>query len=276
MLTRHRHPNGVVTYQSSRLSRLRVPHAFTTRLGGVSGPAGADLDLADALQTVRGPPGPKHAPGAATHWDRVQQAIGCGQHAHFALHQVHGGSVHIVDGPGATESKADAVITGTPKLLLAIRIADCVPVLLAGPVGDAGPRVIGAIHAGWRGIVASVVTATLQAIDARFGVAARQIAVAVGPCIGAAAYEVGIEVAEAFDRVGLRDTVYTAAGARPHVDLRAAVITQLRALGVHGDQIDTTDRCTHRDREEFFSHRRGDVGRTAAVVGMPGGECGGV
>jgi copper oxidase (laccase) domain-containing protein len=102
---------------------------------------------------------------------------------------------------------------------------------------------------------------------------AEGVTAAIGPCISAEHFEVGPEVAEAFARAGLGDTVREQPGARPHVDLRAAVEQQLRGRDVL--RIDTSDRCTYRDAEEFYSYRRdvthagrGHTGRLGALIGV--------
>jgi hypothetical protein len=80
------------------------------------------------------------------------------------------------------------------------------------------------------------------------------VVAAIGPCLSLERFEVGPEVAEAFARAGLGSTVHERAGARPHVDLRTAAARQLAAAEV--ERIDTTDRCTWNDAEEFYSYRR--------------------
>ena len=266
MLIRRSHANGVVTYQSPRLNRIGAAHAFTTRLAGTRGPAQTDLDLAEP--SAPEPMDGQRTSNLVTHWGLVQQSIGCGSYTRFTLDQVHGSRVQIIDPRGAANAQADAAVTDMENTLLAVRTADCVPILLAGPIGRVGPRVVGAIHAGWRGVVASVVAATIQVLGDRFDIGPSQLVVAVGPCISVTAYEVGFEVSGAFGRIGLHDAIHLADGDKPHVDLRSAVITQLLTLGVPAEEIDTTDRCTHRDQHEFFSHRRNERGRMAAVIGI--------
>jgi polyphenol oxidase len=152
---------------------------------------------------------------------------------------------------------------GYPGPVASMRVADCVPVLLASADGSA----VAAVHAGWRGVIAGVVKNALAALyklrpDT-------DVIAAIGPCIGMDAFEVGAEVLEAFaGAFGADAPIRARADAKGHVDLRRAIALQLKAAGVRPQQIDSTDRCTVRDGEEFFSHRRdnGVTGRMAALI----------
>ena len=149
--------------------------------------------------------------------------------------------------------------------LLAVRVADCVPVL----VSSADGAVAAAIHAGWRGVVAGIIGNAIRAMN----VAPQRLVAAIGPCIGFDSFEVGDEVLGEFARAfGDDDAAVRKHPDNPtkgYVDLRAAVRVHLTNAGLAHDRIDTTDRCTFRDRDEFFSHRRerGITGRMAAVIG---------
>jgi YfiH family protein len=118
------------------------------------------------------------------------------------IHQVHGGAVHIVPNPppgsppipSSPDPKADAVVCDDPRRVLVVRVADCVPVLLATTDG----RWVAAVHAGWRGVIARVLpnaVATLRALRAE------DLIAAIGPCIGVDHFEVGPEVVAEFERV---------------------------------------------------------------------------
>lgn len=233
------------------------PHGFTTRHGGVSTGARASLDLA-----LR--PGAESE--AIQNWARVADAVGFDPAHVVLLHQIHGADVleaHVPTGPTAVLGLADAVITDVPGLLLAIRTADCVPVLLAAP------GAVGAAHAGWRGVAAGVVPNAVHALCRLAGCAPDAVIAAIGPHIGPDAYEVGPEVVAGIAR-SVPEAVFVRTGrSRPHVDLRAAVVHQLAEAGVR--TIDHVDRCTSRD-PAFFSHRRDGegTGRLASVIGMPG------
>jgi hypothetical protein len=122
------------------------------------------------------------------------------------------------------------------------------------------------VHAGWRGIVAGVVPHAVAAVGG-------DLLAAIGPCISAEHFEVGEEVATAFEEAGLGSAISRRPGPKPHIDLRAAVRQQLIAADVHDRDIDTTTACTYGDAADYFSHRR-DVahqhlpttGRMAAVI----------
>jgi hypothetical protein len=254
-----RETDGVVYYASPLLARAGVPHAFSTRLGGVSAAPFDSLNLGNPSDgDVR------------DDWDRIhenyrrlQHAIGCHGRERAWVHQVHGGEVAQARGANVafrSGCRADAIVGDDPRRLLAVRVADCVPILVSSDDGCT----VAAIHAGWRGVVAGVVTNTI----ARLG-DARGLIAAIGPCIGFDAFEVGPEVLAAFDQTFGDDApIARGAAGKGQVDLRAAVRLQLLRAGVAADRIDTTDRCTHRDAGEFFSHRRerGVTGRMAAVI----------
>jgi len=82
-------------------------------------------------------------------------------------------------------------------------------------------------------------------------------------------FEVGVEVADAFDEASLSEAVHRDYQPRPHIDLQLAMSLQLQRAGVPLAQIDGNDRCTYRDQDEFYSHRRdaGRTGRMAAIIG---------
>lgn len=199
---------------------------------------------------------------------RILAAAGCPGREIVEVHQVHGGEVHrcLRGHPahaGPRDTRADALVSDDPGRALAIRVADCAPVLLASADG----RVVGAAHAGWRGVIAGVVPRTVEAMRET---GANELIAAIGPCIGPDHFEVGEEVAAEFRRAfGARAPIVAGPG-KPHVDLRAAIRRQLEEAGV--EHVDVSDRCTFRDEAEFFSHRRerGRTGRTGAVIGVRG------
>jgi YfiH family protein len=265
MLQRTVHNNGVVTYQSPKLGDCGVRHGFTTRLGGISEGPYASLNL----DTLEKSDQSDFNTSVAENFRRVREALGCPKYMRTAVRQVHGGEVWV---PPAAPSKpdeapeADAIVTDQPGKLLTIRIADCVPVLLANDAGT----VIAAAHAGWRGLVAGVLSNTLEVMGQRFGASADGVTAAIGPAISVAHFEVGEDVAEQFIRAGLGQAVDRTLGQKPHINLPDAALMQLVDAGLSPSRIDVTDRCTYRDEGEFFSHRRdeGKTGRLAAVIAI--------
>lgn len=263
VLQRKTSPTGVVYYVSERLERAGVPHVFSTRIGGVS------LKPFDSLNM--GNPGgceiQDQKERIVENYRRLQAVAGFAPRQQRCwIHQVHGGDVVIVrrEHEFSSGARADALVSDDPHRILCVRVADCVPILLAAQDGSA----VAAVHAGWRGVVAGVVANAVRELR-RLGEA--PMLAAIGPCIGQTAFEVGAEVIEQFaglfgaeapiDRNG------DAAG-KGRLDLRRAVELQLLAAGIGPDQIDISDRCTYRDREEFYSHRRdrGITGRLAALI----------
>ena len=180
------------------------------------------------------------------------------------LRQVHGTDVLRFDGPGiakaaADEPVADAAVTATPGVVLAILTADCLPVLFAEEGGSA----LGAAHAGWRGLAAGVLETTVVAM----GAPASRITAWLGPAAGPQAYEIGEEVFEAFvtsDASAASAFIATRPG-HWRVDLYRLARQRLAAIGltrIHGG-----DLCTISDPQRFYSHRRdARTGRMASVI----------
>lgn len=257
MLQKRVFDNGVTIYESTLLAGVGVPHAFSTRLGGVSEGPFASLNLGNpGGQAIQDSP-----QNIAENYRRLQAAIGCEGRARLYGHQVHGATVLTPERvTGDCElGKGDAIVCDSPDALASVRTADCVPVLLASRDG----RRVAAVHAGWRGTVAGVVAEALKHFDSPATVIA-----AIGPCIGFNAFEVGLEVAEQFATEFVRHEP----NGKAHVDLKRALAAQLIAAGVPGEQVESTDRCTVSHADEFFSHRRtgGLTGRMAAVIGVCG------
>ncbi|HEY8525909.1 MAG TPA: polyphenol oxidase family protein [Acidimicrobiales bacterium] len=173
------------------------------------------------------------------------------------LHQVHGAGVVEVTRPGeGAGAEADAAVTRSPDALLAVHTADCAPIALVAAEG-----VVGAVHAGWRGLAAGVVEAAARRMRA---LGATAVTAVVGPCIHASCYEFGADDLErVVARCGEAARGVTADG-RPALDLPAAVRAALDRAGAEVAGGDPP--CTACDRR-FFSHRaRGDTGRQALLV----------
>lgn len=243
--------------------------AFTTLRHG----AGASAPPFDAfnLGNARGPAGDDPATVAANRAELVIRA-GLPSAPHW-LRQVHGTGVLAVDAalPSgdataerarmAAEPEADAAISACPGAVLAILSADCLPVVLAGKGGGE----VGLAHAGWRGLAAGVLESTIRALRTP----APALQAWLGPAAGPLAYEVGVEVYEAFAGADP-----AAAGAfratRPghwHVDLYALARRRLLAAGLAAADIHGGGLCTISDPARFYSHRRDRrTGRMATVV----------
>jgi polyphenol oxidase len=174
------------------------------------------------------------------------------------LQQVHG--AEVVDAASAPAlARADAAVACTRHVVCAVLTADCVPVLLA----DRGGAAVAIAHAGWRGLAAGVIEATV----ARMGVPASGVIAWLGPAIGSRAYEVGPEVRAAFVRHGAA----AAPAFAPHrdgrllADLFALARQRLAAVGVPA--VYGGEHCTYTEGERFYSYRREPTtGRFASLV----------
>ncbi|MDZ7782637.1 MAG: peptidoglycan editing factor PgeF [Halioglobus sp.] len=239
----------------------------TTRRGGVSAAPFDSLNLAlhvgdsaSAVNANRGLLRRELEPDTAVFW----------------LTQVHGTRV-VEAAPAACAVgipvEADAAWSRNPSVACAVLTADCLPVLLCGGGGE----VVAAAHAGWRGLAAGVLEATIAAMD----IDPRHLLAWLGPAIGASSFEVGPEVRAAFlarpgaGRASI-DRCFTPGAARPghfFADLYALARARLALAGVR--QVFGGNFCTYRQSELFFSYRRdGVTGRMASVIRprLPGGQ----
>lgn len=175
------------------------------------------------------------------------------------LGQVHGDRVAVVDQPGFVP-ECDAAVTAAPGLVLSVRVADCVPVLVAGRLA------IGIAHAGWRGTAAGIAGRMLAALHRLAGEDPRDLAAWIGPSIGPCCYTVGEEVARQFDPGLLRrdrDGL--------HLDLWRANRNQLLAAGIPAAGIHDGAICTRCHQHLLHSHRGsgGRPGRNEAFLVRP-------
>lgn len=238
---------------------LSPRHGFFTRKGGASSGIFAGLncgtgssDQADIVAINRG---------------RVAEAMGVALGNLVSVHQVHSPDVVTLAAPLAEKPRADAMVTATPGIALAILTADCQPVLFA----DAKAGVIGAAHAGWKGAKGGVLEATLDAMEA-LGARREDTAAIIGPCISQGAYEVGPEFFESFtdDDPETRRFFANGKGDRMLFDLPAYGLWRLREAGI--GHAEWTRHCTYADPARFFSYRRtthageADYGRLISVI----------
>jgi YfiH family protein len=228
----------------------RVRAFSTTRLGGVSLGVYASLNLGDHVGD---------SPSAvATNRHRLASRLGLPAMPCW-LRQVHGTAVtNLRSAPPRPE--ADAAWTNRRGQVCAIMSADCLPVLLCDTAGS----VVAAAHAGWRGLAAGVLEATLGQLPVP---AARMIAW-LGPAISQAAFEVGNEVRAAFverDADAAGCFLDATSPGKYRADLYALARRQLQALGVAA--VYGGEHCTYGDRARFYSYRRdGQCGRMASVI----------
>ena len=230
MLTLLRTPTNQLAWQSPQLHTLGVPHAFLSRAWNIQ----HANDARAAADDLALPPGSVHLST-----------------------QCHGATVTTPERREHEDpAPADAHLTDRAAEYVAVRTADCVPILLAGPHGQC----VAAVHAGWRGLVAGVLEAAVHAMQHR---GHPPVVAAVGPCISVTHYEVGEEVATQFHDAHLDHTL----GAKPHLNLRAATLTRLINAGLPPAAIDLSDVCTHAHPDTCFSYRRdGRTGHHAALI----------
>ena len=239
-----------------------VAHGFFGRRGGVS-----DGDLASLNCGLGSGDDPALI---AENRRRVADAVLPGA-ALTGLYQVHGNRCVIVDSETdlAARPEADALATRTPGILLGILTADCVPVLIA----DREAGVVGAAHAGWKGAIAGVTDATLDAMES-LGARRANIAVAIGPCIARASYEVDEAFVARFVSDDPANEHFFAAGKPGHAmfDIAAYVAARLAAAGVTRIAIGGQD--TYAQAQDYFSYRRAchkgedTYGRQLSVIGL--------
>ena len=265
---------GVGMHPDWLLPRWPVaPHVgavFTTRAGGISRPPFDSLNL--------GRPSDDDRAAVDSNRQRLQSAIGL---APVFLSQVHGVNAITLDAPPDPASDvaplADASVTAIPGVVCTVRVADCLPVLFS----DIAGRVVGAAHAGWRGLASGVLEANLLALQQlalrHCGEPLRpsDVVAWLGPCIGPQKFEVGPEVRAAFlQHDGNADSCFVQLpGAKWLADLPALARLRLLALGVGGiyGNDGSAPWCTVSNPLRFFSHRRdsrvlGGSGRMAACV----------
>jgi YfiH family protein len=221
--------------------------AVTLRTGGLSQGVYRSLNLAshvhDAPETVR-----RNRQAISKMLNLPSQPVW--------LEQMHGNRVVKADQVTQVE-QADASYTDQANIICAILTADCLPILLAGSDGIH----IAAIHAGWRGLLAGVISNTVESLGTINTIAW------LGPAIGSACFEIGIDVRTAFVNKSIK---FSSAFLKINKDKYLADIYQLATieLAMSGiNQVYGGDFCTVSDKERFYSYRRdGKTGRMATLI----------
>lgn len=278
-----RNVSGMRVLQVPALARISwLVHGFSTRPGGIS-----DLDGEKVLNL------------GYTDWDssesvlenrrRFQSALGANDLTLTALKQFHSDIIHAFDATPREPCRGDASITNQAGFLLGVQSADCLPVLLV----DTKKRVVGAVHAGWRGTLQRIVTKTIGKMRMQFDTKPADLLAAIGPAIGGCCYEVGTEVAVKFKsqfpnaadwfdelRTGdepnpLQWLSMMPPGHQPPpknvlLDLKKANRAQLINAGVRAENIFVSDLCTACRRDLLFSYRKEGTmaGRLMSVIGI--------
>lgn len=237
-----------------------VRHAFFTRRGGVSQGIYASLNVGL---------GSKDDPDAVVE-NRRRCAAHFGAGAIVTAYQVHSAETRMAHGPwpGGDPPQADGVLTATPGVVCGALAADCAPILLA----DAQARVVAAAHAGWKGALTGVAEDAIAKMEA-LGAARSRIVAAVGPCIGPASYEVGLEFLARFEAADPAYARFFAPGVSAEkrmFDLPGFVLARLAAAEIGACEWIGRDTCS--DADDFFSNRRAfkqgepDYGRLLSAI----------
>ena len=247
---------------------IPVPHAFTTRLGGVSSGYLASLNLG----ANRGDD-PKNV---EENYRILGDALGFSPENLVLTRQVHSDLVRVVtrrDCRGLDHREypaCDALITREPETALAVFTADCTPILFWDPVTGA----VGAAHAGWRGTAADIAGKTVRAMAEHFGSRPGDIRAAIGPNIGVCCFQTDGDVPQAMCSALGEEAwrMIRPAGDKYYVNLKALNACFLHRAGVTNVEISTD--CTACQPERFWSHRvtRGQRGSQGVVIVCKGEE----
>jgi len=246
------------------ISLGQLPHGFLGRRGGMSVGECAGLNVGY---------GSNDDPEAIAGNRRLAIAAIYPEAELATVHQVHSAEAVVAyqAWPQDQRPRADAMVTDRPNLLLGILTADCAPVLFTDHHGV----VVGAAHAGWRGALAGVTDATIEAMEL-LGSRREDIHAAVGPCVAQPSYEVDDEFRARFIRADPDNQRFFVAGpaGKPHFDLEAYVVHRLIAAGI--GEVEALNLDTYADPDRFFSFRRAthrgeaDYGRQLSAIAIPG------
>ena len=237
-----------------------VRHGFFTRKGGASSGVFEGLNCGTGSSD--------QSEMVAINRERVAEAMDVPVENLLTVHQTHSADVVTATGPlGTPRPEADAIVTATPGVAVAILTADCQPILFADPEA----KVVAAAHGGWKGAMGGILEATLDAMEAA-GATRANISAVIGPSISQANYEVGPEFFEDFLAEDPDNARFFAQGAedRMQFDLPAYGLHRLRAAGV--GHAEWTRHCTYADESRFFSYRRSthrreaDYGRLISAI----------
>ena len=251
---------GTLEYLTAE--EITVPHAFTTRFGGVSTGPQESLNLAfgngDTMENVE------------ANLRLLAKGLNFDPEALVLTRQIHSDIVRVVtkaDHQGFCHRdypECDALVTGTPGVALMIFTADCTPLLLYDPVTGA----VGAAHAGWRGTAKAIGAKTVEAMVRNFGCRPENICAAIGPNIAQCHFETDADVPEAMrDAFGDEAEAFIEKrGGKYHLDLKGINALVLRRAGV--SHIEISDACTYCQSSRFWSHRatNGQRGSQGAVI----------
>lgn len=205
-------------------------------------------------------------------WPMIAAFAGVSPADLLLVKQVHGAAVVDASDEGTRPWKrpeADIILSADPQVAIGVRVADCVPILLASDDG----RVTAAVHAGWRGLAGRAPIAAVDALHRRHGVRPERLIAAIGPAIGPCCYEVGQDTRDAFVAAGHHSSVLDRwFSPRPagkfQLDTWSAARDQLEGAGLLPGRIFSADLCTQTNPATFHSFRAdgAKAGRMVAVI----------
>lgn len=190
----------------------------------------------------------------------------------LSVKQVHGTDALVVDRAlmqsDRFEEGWDALVTDQPGVMVAVRTADCVPILMH----DSKRKVVAAVHAGWRGAVSGIVPKTIALMGSRFGSAPEHLRISIGPSAGVCCYEVDQPVLDKVHQASshMDMVVQGRKDGKGHLDLKMLVREQARAAGARPDAITSVNVCTICHEDLFFSYRREGrvIGTMVSAIGL--------
>jgi YfiH family protein len=265
-----REREGVRALVCRALEQDGFANAFSTRLGGVSPMPQDALNLAGFNEDE-----------AENIYENRRRFLNLfdGQWTLTGCWQLHSADVRVVRTEDDAKPKpdvlgddqyCDALVSNVPKILIAVKTADCVPILL----GDATTGAFAAVHAGWRGTSSSIVARAIEQLQQEYGTRPENLRAAIGPAASVCCYEVGADVIDTFkERFPESESLFqpTREG-HARIDLQKANRDQLLGLKIPEERIHTAPFCTMERTDLFFSYRRekaihGRVGRLMSVIG---------
>jgi hypothetical protein len=249
---------GSIDYlESTALSREAfLTHAFFTAWGGVSEGHFDSLNFSE--REGDGSDNVRH------NWEIVAKAFDMSVEQFFVVHQVHGDRILTVDHTNIgrindQDHPVDAIITDRFGLAIGIKTADCVPVFLA----DRARKIIGVVHAGWKGTSMNIAAKAVNAFVGRFSCQPENMTAVIGPSIGLCCYQVDEAVFEAFAEVDNWKAAFMPCGEKGKwmLDLPSTNRDQLLRAGIPPEHVFSAAICTACRKDIFFSHR-GEGGKT--------------
>lgn len=242
---------------SPLFSQLKIKHAFSTRLGGLSNNSYQSLNIVtktgDNLLNVN------------HNLELIKQQLEAKNLPLKTIKQIHSNQVLKIDSQNLNiineTTEADSLVTALNNTILGVTTADCVPILMY----DTQHHIAAAVHAGWRGTLTHIAQNSIQAM-LELGADLASIHIALGPSICTQCFEVGQEVADQF-QIAYSNCIDTTISNKPHFDLKKANTLTLKQLGITSKNIDVLPWCTMCDKKRFYSYRR-DGAKTGQQIAL--------